>query len=346
MRFYFTEEDPPTEIRARDIRAALVHAHHRVVHGRPLAPVPPKVDVWMHGIGIAGSAAMNPAVANMLLQSQARVVIFQACDHRSMCFEQIPTAVAERAELFLRSHWPSDRNQVPAEFRDRVGFLPPMINPLVPAPGEELSRRNGNALFFGTRTGMVNLANGKNARDECVRLMLNSRLPFQGGIVAHDDPRYASDPHLVVPKISEAQHRALLADAKICLAPWGNHPITYRLFEGLAARCLVVAQSLRETSFIDGGLEADRHYVEVAPDLSNLTEKVSYYLSHLDEAQRIADAGHRHFETHFAARGKLISSYIFENTVASWGSLYRPAPSPNPLASMRSQLSQWFPKWY
>jgi len=346
MRFYFTEEDRPTEIRGRDIRAALVHAHHRVMHGRPLAPVPAKVDVWMHGIGIAGSAPMNPVVADMLLQSQARLVIFQACDHQSMCFEQIRADVAERAELFLRSHWPSDRNRVPAEFRDRIGFLPPMIKPLLPAPGKDLYGRGGNAIFFGTRTGMVNLANGKNAREECVRLMLNSSLPFQGGIVAHDDPRYASEPQLVVPKISEAQHRALLSDSKICLAPWGNHPITYRLFERLAARCLVVAQSLRETAFLDGGLEADHHYVEVAPDLSNLTEKVGYYLSHLDEAQRIADAGHRHFETYFAARDKLVSSYIFESTVASWGDLYRPAAPPNLLASMRSQLARWFPERY
>jgi hypothetical protein len=300
----------------------------------------------MHGIGIAGSAPMNAKMAEMLLQSQARVVIFQACDHRTMCFEQIPAAVAARAELFLRSHWPSDSAQVPAEFRDRVGFLPPMIKPSLPAPGKDLGGRNGDAIFFGTRTGMANLANGKNAREECVRLMRNSSLPFQGGIVAHDDRRYASDPQLVVPKISEAQHRALLADSKICLAPWGNHPITYRLFEGLAARCLVVAQSLRETAFLDGGLEADRHYVEVAPDLSNLTEKVGYYLSHLNEAQRIADAGHRHFETYLAARGKLVSSYIFESTVASWGSVYRPAAPPNLLASMRSRLSRWFPNWY
>jgi len=66
----------------------------------------------------------------------------------------------------------------------------------------------------------------------------------------------------------------------------------------------------------------------------------------LDEAQRIADAGHRHFETYFAARGKLVSSYIFESTVASWGNLYQPATPPNLLASMRGQLSRWFPNWY
>jgi len=40
------------------------------------------------------------------------------------------------------------------------------------------------------------------------------------------------------------------------------------------------------------------------------------------EAQRVADAGHQHFA--LAARGPLVSQWIFDACVASWGSLYRP----------------------
>ncbi len=41
------------------------------------------------------------------------------------------------------------------------------------------------------------------------------------------------------------------------MAPWGNHVLTYRLFEGLATRCLVIAQRIRNSRILDGELEFD-----------------------------------------------------------------------------------------
>jgi glycosyltransferase involved in cell wall biosynthesis len=140
----------------------------------------------------------------------------------------------------------------------------------------------------------------------------------------------------------EREHERLLRNAKICLAPWGNHPLTYRLFEGMALRCLVVAQTIGATDFLDGGMQAGTHYVEVAADLSDLTDKVGYYLAHLSEAQRIADAGHEHFTRYFASRGSLISSWILEATVASWGDLYRPGQDRGILSATRGLAARLF----
>jgi hypothetical protein len=173
--------------------------------------------------------------------------------------------------------------------------------------------------------------------------MRASGLPFEGGIVPSDEPLYETDHELIVSKVSTNQHARLLANAKLCLAPWGNHLLTYRLFEGLAARCLVLAQSIRRTTFIDGGLEPGRHYVEIAADLGDLTDKASYYLEHLDEAQRIADAGHRHFKQYLASRGLIVSQYIFDETVSSWGKIYRPASQRGVGSALRSLAAQWFP---
>jgi spore maturation protein CgeB len=128
------------------------------------------------------------------------------------------------------------------------------------------------------------------------------------------------------------------------VAPWGNHVLTYRFFEGLAQRCLVVAQSLRATEFLDGGLEPGRHYVEVAADLGDLTEKVGFYLDNEREAQRIADAGHEHFTRHFASRGPLVSSYIFDATVESWGEFYRPATPSGISSALRSAAARIWTK--
>ena len=344
MRFYFTEEDPPTRVRAGDIRAALVHARHEVLHGRVGNPPPAGTDVWMHGIGIEGSPPIADPICDQLLASTAPFALFQLCDGESLCFEQIRRDVAARARLFLRNHWPQDPNRIPEFARGRTGWLPPMLKPMAPQAGRPLQERSHGTVFFGTRTGMSNMGDGRNAREELVRLMLKSQLPFRGGLLPNKDPRYPVPPELEGERLSEAKHGAVLRDAKICLAPWGNHPLSYRLFEGLASRCLVVAQSIRDTTFVDGGLEAGKHYVEVAHDLSDLTEVVRHYLTHLDEAQGIADAGHAHFVRYFASRGGLISPYIFSATVASWGSLYRASEARGLGALSRSFAARAFPE--
>jgi hypothetical protein len=343
MRFYFTEEDLSTSVRARDIRAALVHARHEVMHGRLGDPAPAGTDVWMHGLAIEGSPPMAKHIAAELVASPAAIAVFQLCDGDNMSFERIPADVTSRARLFLRNHWPRDRSRVLETFHPRMGWLPPMLKPMAPRPGKPLAKRAAGAVFYGTRTGFANMAGGKNAREEVVRLMRGSDLAFQGGILPHSDVRYPVPTNLLVQPLSERAHAQLINNAKICLAPWGNHPITYRFFEGLASRCLTIAQSIHATTFLDGGLQAGTHYVEVAPDLSDLTPIVRHYLANLDEAQRIADAGHDHFTRYFAARGKLISSYLFETTVQSWGPLYRASDTRNVVALSRSLAARAFP---
>jgi Glycosyl transferases group 1 len=342
VRYYFTEEDELTRVRGAEIRAALVHARHEVVHGRPDTAAPRDAQVWLHGLGWDESVPMKESLVRALLDSRAEIVLFQLCDAKSMWFSRIPEALATRARLFLRNHWPQDPNAIPPPFRGRIGWLPPMIKQMDAHRGLALADRSGGAIFFGTRTGFVNMAGGKNAREETVRLMRSSGLPFMGGLSPHGEERYRPAPELVAARMSERQHRKLLRNAKICIAPWGNHPLTYRLFEGMATRCLVIAQSIRDTAFLDAGLEAGRHYVEVASDLSDLVDKARFYLGHVAEAQRIADAGYTHFKRCFAARGHLISAWIFEATVASWRDLYRPGDIRGVVAASRSLMARLF----
>jgi len=325
MRFFFTEEDDHARIRAGDIRSALVAARHDVRHGRPGDAVPHGTDVWMHGLGIDPDRPMDPALVGSLLATRAEVVLFQLCDAPSMWFQRLPPALMQRARLFLRNHWPSDRQAIPAAARDRIGWLPPMLKTMRPRAGAPLAARTIGTMFYGTRTGDANLPGGGNAREEAVRQMRASGLPFEGGLLAHDASHYRTAAELMVPRIHKHAHTRRLRNARICIAPWGNHALTYRVFEGLACRCLVLAQSLRDCAIVDDGLAPGLHYVEVAADLSDLTELARHYLAHPDEAQRIADAGHRHFVARLAARGPLVSRWIFDACVASWGALYRPS---------------------
>ena len=344
MRFFFTEEDHPTSVRGSEIRMALKVAHHEVIHGAQGETPPPRTDVWMYGLGVDGEPPLDDAIVRRLLASQAEVVLFQLCDAPNMSFYRIPPELGSRTRLFLRNHWPKNDNEIPEEYRTKVGFLPPMLKFMRAKPGTQLAGRSHGSVFFGTRTGFSNMASGSNAREQTVRIMRTSGLPFTGGLLRHPEARYYTEPELLVPKIRERDHLRLLLDTKICLAPWGNHPLTYRMFEGMALRCLVIAQPVGDARFLDGGLQAGRHYVEVAPDLENLADTVGYYLKHLDEAQSIADEGHEHFKRYFQARRKIVSSWIFDATVASWQGLYQPNTHRNPKSFAQSCLAWLFPE--
>ena len=324
MRFFFTEEDEHTRIRGSEIRSALVAARHQVRHGRPGNVAPAGTDVWMHGLGVDAHRPLDPALIDSLMTTPAALVLFQLCDAPSMWFHRLPPELMQRTRLFLRNHWPSDRSGIPPQVRERIGWLPPMLKTMRPHPGRPLRERTIAAMFYGTRTGGANLPHDRNARDETVRLMRASGLPFEGGLLPHNESHYQPPAALTVPRMHKHAHTRRLRDTRICIAPWGNHALTYRVFEGLACRCLVLAQSLRDCAIVDDGLAPGRHYVEVAADLSDLTDLARHYLAHPDEAQRIADAGYRHFVTRLAARGGLASQWIFDACVASWGPLYRP----------------------
>ncbi|HEU5294390.1 MAG TPA: glycosyltransferase [Burkholderiaceae bacterium] len=335
MRFFFTEEDDHTRIRGADIRSALVAARHDVLHGRHGDAAPAATDVWMHGLGVDAHRPLEPMLVASLMATRAQLVLFQLCDAPSMWFHRLPPELMERTRLFLRNHWPSDRSGMPPQVRDRIGWLPPMLKTMPPRAGRPLSERAIATMFYGTRTGGANLPGGRNAREEAVRLMYASGLPFEGGLLPHNESHYDPPAELTVARIHKHTHTRRLRNARICIAPWGNHPLTYRVFEGLACRCLVIAQSLRDCAIVDDGLAAGRHYVEVAADLSDLTELTRHYLRHPDEAQRIADAGHQHFVARLAARGPLVSQWIFGACVASWGSLYKPSAARGLVASLR-----------
>ncbi|HWP09843.1 MAG TPA: glycosyltransferase [Polyangiaceae bacterium] len=312
--------------------------------GAPTETVPQRADVWFHGLGGATLRAPADEADNARLVAFPRdVVIYQLCDSDSMSFQKLLPPLREKARLFLRNHWPTDKHGVPSELVSRLGYLPPMIRPITPHPGVRLTDRRGGAIFYGTPTGKLYFPEG---RERLIKLLRGSGLPFEGGLSPDPQCPREPPPGLTVPRIQPKDHARRLADAKICLAPWGNHKLTYRLFEGLAARCLVITQPFDDIDFLHGGLRAGVHYVESDARHDTLVERVGWYLDHLDEAQRIADAGYLHFCRYLAPRGKLVSEYLFDASVSSWGELYRPATGHNPAAALRAATARLFPNWF
>jgi hypothetical protein len=89
------------------------------------------------------------------------------------------------------------------------------------------------------------------------------------------------------------------ANAKLSLHMPGNGPFTYRVVEFLGlGSCMV---SLRFATELHVPLLPGVHYVEVADDLSDLADKVRFYLRHDKERTRIASAGREYFDRYLHA---------------------------------------------
>lgn len=85
-----------------------------------------------------------------------------------------------------------------------------------------------------------------------------------------------------------------ISQSKLALHMPGNGPFTHRVVEyiGLGA-CMI---SIPFETEIHVPLLQGVHYISIEPDLSDLREKVRYYLSNHEERRKIADAGAQLFD--------------------------------------------------
>ena len=120
-------------------------------------------------------------------------------------------------------------------------------------------------------------------------LLQYAHVPSNVGLLAESTPTEFA-PHV---PIREPDPVYAIGHHKFVLSLWGNHQFNPRLYRGLEAGSLVFHQATAGIRLIeDGLLEPGRHYVEIAPDLSDLVEKVDYFFGRPGEARQIAEAGH------------------------------------------------------
>ena len=147
--------------------------------------------------------------------------------------------------------------------------------------------KRNEAYFIGSFTGRHDALN---SRLRACQLMLQAGLPTHMGILPFNvPPELAGRAPLLAPEPLSA-----MAQYRFVLSLSGNHPWNPRIYRGLEGGSLVFHQATPTIRHLDDGiLQAQRHFVEIAPDLSDLVAKVQYFIDRPAEARDIAEEGHK-----------------------------------------------------
>ncbi|HKK81310.1 MAG TPA: glycosyl transferase family 90 [Prolixibacteraceae bacterium] len=111
------------------------------------------------------------------------------------------------------------------------------------------------------------------------------------------------------PKMSLAEHLKY----KFILCLEGNDVATNLKWVMSSNSIAVMPRPTCETWFMEGKLIPGRHYIEIAPDYSDVEKKLNYYIDHPEEAEKIIKHAHtfvKQFKT--PKKEKLISLLVLQ----------------------------------
>jgi hypothetical protein len=123
------------------------------------------------------------------------------------------------------------------------------------------------------------------------------------------------------------------ADSKLALHMPGNGPFTHRVAEYLGLGTCVVSPQFATELHVP--LLPGVHYVAVNDDLSDLLDKVRFYLSHDAERNRIAAAGKEYFDKYLHADH--LASYYLRTMLERLAERSRPSELPAATADLPAE---------
>ena len=91
-------------------------------------------------------------------------------------------------------------------------------------------------------------------------------------------------------------------DYKFIMALEGNDVASNLKWVMSSNSIAVMTRPTCETWFMEGKLIPDYHYIEIKDDLSDLEEKLNYYIAHPAEAEQIVEHAHEYVSQIFRCR--------------------------------------------
>ena len=119
----------------------------------------------------------------------------------------------------------------------------------------------------------------------------------------------SNHPEWLTPKKTIKEH----LDYKFIMALEGNDVASNLKWVMSSNSIAVMPKPTCETWFMEGKLIPNVHYIEIKPDLSDLEERLQYYIDHPDQAQGIINNAHEYVRQFFdKEREELIQILVME----------------------------------
>ncbi|MEM1367349.1 MAG: glycosyl transferase family 90 [Cyanobacteria bacterium P01_H01_bin.15] len=153
-------------------------------------------------------------------------------------------------------------------------------------------RKEAKVYFIGQNSGLWHQSRLR----ACQLLADVIAIPSVLGLCSGPTPQHAVPPEFH----SDVRLPYEIGRYRYLLSLWGNHPFNPRLFRGLETGALVFHQEAPDIVDLHSRFfKPYEHYVPLQPDLSDLLEKLDYYLTHQTEARQIAEQGQHFWQANF-----------------------------------------------
>jgi len=143
--------------------------------------------------------------------------------------------------------------------------------------------------------------------DNNIRIMvcrkLRSQPWFRGGIVGDAPGARPKDwADVATQGLPHSIFLSAINESRGALTLPGYNPLTYRLFEAMAAKSVAITCRLESMRWLNR-LDPDVHYVKFNDDLSDLVEKRQRVIDDERYASKIAAAGHKIYQDYYRLNG-------------------------------------------
>jgi hypothetical protein len=267
-------------------------------------------DIWFADLLSQNKQNEKSSYLYELMEYKNILCIISFDDSSSFSDHRLDECVHEKVHCWLNNLIENDRDVYHRTIRNKCMLIPSFIessnfnyNDLVNIlniPVKKFMDKKDMLYFSGTITGGFPVID---CRITTITKAIQSGIPFHIRVVGTDPAPflkymydYCLDSSLKRPHTDKIAFLNELNDHKFILSPKGNGQNTRRHYEAFAFNNLAFINENNNVEHLFNGIP-NVHYVSYKIDASDLKEKLLYYASNLDAAQKIADNGTEYWET-------------------------------------------------
>lgn len=280
-----------TPLRMRPIAATLARYGHSFTDQKIK-----DADLWL--VDCMHPHKIDDATIDELINFRGQIMLVSLGDWSSFNTQMegrgLPDEIIDKAVAFAKIQWTHDISDYDPRIVGKQIVMQPFLIGGLPGP-VLFNTKKPIASFFGLPTGDLETEN--NLRIRACRLLKNKSW-FDGGIVGQEPGARRDISGIETGQRNRTFYLHSMNKSILSLCMPGNSVLTYRHFESLGMRSCVVTCCLDKFRWLNRMVPGE-HYLEVAPDLSNLVEVCEQALADKITTQQISENGYDLYKEYY-----------------------------------------------